>query len=671
MSTRLPVRTVRPEPVEGLSFFSLRRKKGQGFDRLSPNGWGLRGLVSLALLLAACSGGSGTAYERGMAALEAGDLRTARVEFMNAIQADPDNAAARIMQARVMIGLNDGAGAEAEIARARQSGAPVDRTRHLMAHARLLQGDAQGALAEAEAAPVEHEAYAARIRGQAWLRIGDQANAAAAFERALALAPEDGGTWVEVGRFRRASGDIGGAIVAADRAVAAARQSVDALLLRAELTRGQYGLAAALPWFDRALEVDPAHVGARLERAITYGDMGRMREMLADAREVHRLTGGHPQAYYLQAVLAARARNFTLARSLYDRTRGAFDDMPAGMLLASAIDFETGNVERAAQRLETLVERQGGNRKARRLLAAARWRLGDAPGAMAALAPFVDLPDADSYSLSLMGRALARIGDAARASHYLARAANPSPPALAAIEHIDDAAFARLREEATQRANDGPFQVRFVSALLARGLGEEALNRARLLQRANPGAPEAHLLVGDALGVRGDFAGAAEQYRRAANIAFSEGVALRLIEALQRSGQAEAAGQVLALFLRQNPRNVPALNIHANRAMLAQDWASAIRAYESLRARLGDNDATVLNNLAWAYSETGALDRAVPLARRAHALDPDNPVMADTLGWILFKTGRRAEGLVLLEQAARGAPSDADIRRRLVQARAG
>ena len=27
----------RPEPVEGLSFFSA--KKGKGFDKLSPNGW--------------------------------------------------------------------------------------------------------------------------------------------------------------------------------------------------------------------------------------------------------------------------------------------------------------------------------------------------------------------------------------------------------------------------------------------------------------------------------------------------------------------------------------------------------------------------------------------------------------------------------------------------------
>ena len=99
--------------------------------------------------------------------------------------------------------------------------------------------------------------------------------------------------------------------------------------------------------------------------------------------------------------------------------------------------------------------------------------------------------------------------------------------------------------------------------------------------------------------------------------------------------------------------------------------ASASAVYEGLRARIGNNDATILNNLAWAYSESGDLERAVPLARRAWALDRDNPATADTLGWLLFKSGRRAEGLVLLEQAARGAPSDADIRRRLAQARAG
>ena len=122
-------------------------------------------------------------------------------------------------------------------------------------------------------------------------------------------------------------------------------------------------------------------------------------------------------------------------------------------------------------------------------------------------------------------------------------------------------------------------------------------------------------------------------------------MALRLIEALQRSGQAQAAENVVLLFVRQNPRNVAGQILYASLMMQSRDWQSAIRIYESLRGRLGDNEATILNNLAWAYSETGDYEAAIPLARRAWALDRDNPATADTLGWILFKSGDDVAGV--------------------------
>jgi cellulose synthase operon protein C len=626
-------------------------------------------LLALALL-AACSG-RGTAYERGLAAFNEGDVRTARVEFLNALQADPEDKAARVMQARVDLALGDGVAAESEIQRARQSGVPVAQTAHLLAHAKLLQGDARAALAEAAGAAGEHEAYAARIVGRASMILGENGNALAAFNRALALAPEDSSVWTDVARFRRANGDIAGALEAADRAVAARPRNAEALVLRGILTRGQYGLAAALPWFDRALAVDGGNVEALIERAKTYGEVGRAADMLADAREAHRLTGGHPTAYYLEAVLAARARNFALARALWERTDGAFDDAPAGRLLLSAIDFETGNEEQAARRLAGLVADQPTNRRARRLLAAAQWRMGDAAATATTLRPIADMPDADAYSLALIGRALIRLGDPAGASMYLARAARPQPAALTALDPLSEGDFAAVRRAAEAAPGNGPAQVRLISALLARGQRDEALARARRLQADSAGAPEVHILVGDALGVRGDYAGAAEQYRRAANLNFSEAVAMRLIDSLQRSGQAEAAGNVLNLFVQQNPRSVPGLILIGGRAMEQRNWLFAIAIYEGLRARIGNNDATILNNLAWAYSESGEPERALPLARRAWALDRDNPATSDTLGWLLFKSGRRAEGLFLLQQAARGAPSDSDIRRRLAYASGG
>ncbi|HEX6377201.1 MAG TPA: tetratricopeptide repeat protein [Allosphingosinicella sp.] len=635
-------------------------------------------LIALSLLGAAgCSNLPGSqspeeSYRRGLQALAQGQPRTARIELLNAIKAKPDNKAYRLAQARTYLLLGDGGAAEAELKRANALGLAESDTGHLMAHAALLQGQAERAVAEAAKAGAAHAAYADRMLGRAYQILGRMEDAAEAFDRALAATPEDGALWADIGDFRRATGELRGAIAAADRAVALAPRQVEALILRGELTRGQYGLQAAMPWFDRALEIDPSNLRALIERAATLGDLGRTREMLADTRRILGVSPHNASAYYLQAMLAARGRDYALARSLYRRTGGAFDNRPAAMLLAGTIELGAGNAFLAAKWLQRLLDVQPGNLKARRLLGAAQWRSGDAAAAIRTLRPLADRSDADAYTLAVIGKAYARVGDEAAATRYLARAAAPnSAPMPALYDPLGDGEIEALRREAN-RDPGAPAQVLLIRALLARGFGPEALQRARRLQAASPGAPDAHVLVGDALAVQGDYAGAAAAYRRAANLAFSEPVALRLIEALRNSGDEAGATRVLALFLQQNPQNVSAQTLAANAYLQARRWPQAIALYEGVRKRIGDGDATLLNNLAWAYAETGDYERAIPLARRSWALEPNNPAAADTLGWLLFRSGEdRVQGLALLEQAVRGAPTDAEIRAHLQAARGG
>lgn len=633
-----------------------------------------------ALLLlgaAACSnagpGSADQAYRRGLQALAQGQPRTARIEFLNAIKAQPDNKMLRLAQARTYLLLGDGASAEAELKRAKALGVAESETGHLLAHALLLQGQAESAVAEARKAGPAHAAYADRMLGRAYQLTNKLDEAAAAFDRALAAAPNDGALWTDIADFRRATGETAGAIEAADRAVALEPRNVEALRLRGELTRSQYGLAAAMPWFDRALQIDPVNIAVLIERAATLGDLGRTREMLADTRRILSVSSNNPSAYYLQAMLAARGRDYSLARSLYRRTGGAFDNRPAAMLLAGTIELGTGNASLALGPLKRLLKLQPGNVKARRLLGSAQWQSGDARAAIGTLRPLADRADADAYTLSLIGKAYARLGDEASAARYLGRAAAPRPSATAPLDDpLGDGQLAAIRRDAAAWPNVAAPQVVLIRALLGRGLGPEALERARQLQAAAPGAPDAHVLVGDALAIQGDYAAAAGAYRRAANLAFNEPVALRLIEALRNSGDDEGAVKVLTLFLQQNPQNVSAQTVAANAYMQAKRWPEAIANYEAVRKRLGNNDSTLLNNLAWAYAETGDYDRAIPLAQRAVALEPRNPVTADTLGWLLFRSGKdRVRGLALLEQAARGAPTDEDIRAHLKDARDG
>jgi tetratricopeptide (TPR) repeat protein len=635
-------------------------------------GWRLLAPV-LLLAVAGCANAPGQSaqdsYHRGLEALRQGQPRTARIELLNAIAAAPNDGIIRIAAAETDLKLGDGVAAEAELRRARALGIGADVTRHLMAHAFLLQHRPDQAIAEAAQAPAAYAGYAGRISGLAAMDLGDIPQATAAFNAALWAAPKDSGIWTAIARFRRVTGELAGAIEAADKAVALDPTNAEALELRGELTRGQYGLAAALPWFDRALQIDPKYLPAMVERAATLGDLGRASDMLAAARAILAVDPKNPDAWLLQATLAARAGKYDLARSLYRRTDGALDDQPATLLLAAAVDLQTGNAEQGLQRLQRLLLLQPDNAKARRLLASGQWRLGDAAGIAATLRPLADRADSDLYVLILMGEALTKQGDRARASAYFARADQPRSGAAVLSGPVPDDQLAALRAAAAASPKDAGAQIQLIRALLSRGIGDDALGRARALEANNPGAPDAHILVGDALGFQGDWRAAAEAYRRAADIAFTEPTALRLVEALRNAGDGAGAARVLALFLRQNPDSVPVLTLAGNDWLAAGDWAQAIAAYERVRARIGNRDAVLLNNLAWAYAQSGDDDKALPLAARAWSLDRRNPATADTLGWLLYKSGRdRLRGLTLLEQAARSAPGNAEIGRHLTAA---
>jgi tetratricopeptide (TPR) repeat protein len=483
-----------------------------------------------------------SSYDAALTHLAKGDPRSARVELLNAIKANPADGRAHLLQGRVYLELGDG-GAEAEIRRARETGVASISTHHLLAHALLLQNQPERAIEEAARSPQRFSPSALRIRGRAYAVLGQPVEAAAAFKRALTLAPLDPDLWSDFGRLLRATGDMAGAKTAADRAVALAPRDVDGLILQGDLARATGDLPKAFFWYDRALRIDRDNVPALLGRAGGLAEARRMRAMLAVTRQVLTLDESNPFALHLQARLAATAGKYGLARSLLQRTGSALDRYPAALLLAGSIQYRLGNNEHAIERLGRLVALQPSNLKARRVLGAAQWRAGDAYAAITSLKPVVTRPDADQSALTLMARALERSGDKAAAKTFRDRASQPNPQ--------------------------------------------------------------------------------------------------RLIE------------QVVA----------------ADRAMAKGQWRAAVQLYEGLREMTGDKDAAILNNLAWAYANTGQLGRALPFAASAFKLAPGNPAMIDSYGWFLHASGTdRVRGLQLLQTASAKMPLNPTIRWHLAQA---
>src|SRR3546814_3640052 len=111
----------------------------------------------------------------------------------------------------------------------------------------------------------------------------------------------------------------------------------------------------------------PIYTGALIDQAATLGDLGRYRDMLVALRKAAAIVPGDPRLYYLQAVLAARAGQFTLARSLLHRTRGQMDGEPGFMLLSAVVELELGGQALSASWSARLLGAQPHNFTARPL----------------------------------------------------------------------------------------------------------------------------------------------------------------------------------------------------------------------------------------------------------------------------------------------------------------
>ncbi len=370
-----------------------------------------------------------SAFQKAQGHFNKGDYRAARIELLKAIKANPGNGLARLLQARTALELGNGVVAQTELEKAIEAGVPREKTKHLMAHATLLQAQYTRAFEEANAPdiPPQFGAYAARIRGRAMIGLKRADAAREHFVKAEQLAPRDPDTLVDLARYYIFITEVPKANELVDRAIALRPTFAKALLLKGNLERQGKGLEAALPYFNRALESDPNNVEALLERAATYGDLNRDKEARADLKRVTGLVPEHALALYLEAVMETRAGRYEQAQALMTRTKGQLNEYPPAMLLQGMIAFQRNNMAQANEYLAKVVGAMPQSVTARKLYAAAQLRKGDAQGTINTLKPLVNTKAMDARTLAMLGSAYARMNDFTTAQQYFEQAVTAAP----------------------------------------------------------------------------------------------------------------------------------------------------------------------------------------------------------------------------------------------------
>lgn len=582
----------------------------------------------------------------------------------------PDAAQGDLERARAALARGDGIAAEADLRRAAAAGAERRDLAADMGEALIQQGERRKArewLQGGEFAKGQ-EARGWRLLALLERLDGNLPAAGQALDRALATGAKDPLLWVEIGRLRYQGGEHLLAAEAADRALAESPDDPRALEFKAQLLRDTRGDAAAIALLERALAAAPDDLLLLGGYAASLGEQGRAGEMLAVARKMLALDPDNAQAFFLQAVLAARAGKTDLARAMLNRVGRKLDGVPAALLLHGVLELEAGNANVAAQYLLRLADRQGANQRAQMLLARALYQSGDYQQLFARFGPVAARGDAPPYLLGLLGRAREEQGDRAGAADLLNRAANAPPPqVLPQFEATPPGVLAPRFAEAPGAPG---VAVPYVRSLLAAGnLPGAGAAAARFLER-RPGSVEALGVLGDVEVLGGQGGAALRHYEAAAGIRFPDRLALRYAIALEGAGRAGQVPGVVGQYLAMVPGSRLMARISANLALSAKDWPRARLLLESLRLRGGGRDARLLADLSLAQLRSGDTQAALASAEQAWRLAPASPFAVQARALALAHAGRDPDlARQLIEQARRTGgdnPLLAEARKKLV-----
>ena len=129
-----------------------------------------------------------------------------------------------------------------------------------------------------------------------------------------------------------------------------------------------------------------------------------------------------------------------------------------------------------------------------------------------------------------------------------------------------------------------------------------------------------------------------------------------LVEAdiLREAGQADAAVDLIGQALLESPNSISLLYARAINAVENDDLALAEQDLRRIIQIDGAN-AMALNALGYTLTDrTSRHSEAYRLIRRALDLQPDEPAILDSMGWVYFRLGRPEMALGYLERALAG-----------------
>jgi tetratricopeptide (TPR) repeat protein len=398
----------------------------------------------------------------------------------------------------------------------------------------------------------------------------------------------------------------------------------------------KYDESAAL--LAKALARDPLLPDALLLSARLRLAKGENDKAVAELERMKTIYPNSPQVVF-QLGLAYLASGDTekTAKSLSQAVAMApgFTDAVVGL---AGLNIRKGDFSAAIAALKPVVQQRPGLSQAWLLLADAYRGQGNLDDAIAVYRRLSELFPKNAQSPFLMGLILVQQKKPDEARLMFSKTLELAPDYLPALEQLVDldlagkqfpVALQRVQDAVTKSPKAPGPQMLLAKIFLAQndtGKAEAALQKAIELQ---PDLPTAYFL---------------------------------LARLYVSTNQHQKALANLNQVLEKNPKNVGAQVLVGVIQDQQKDYVAARAAYEKILA-IDPKSTIALNNLAYLYSERfDQLDKAYEMAQKARLLRPEDPQLADTLGWIMYKKRQYPQALSLLQESAGKLPTEPEVR---------
>ena len=272
------------------------------------------------------------------------------------------------------------------------------------------------------------------------------------------------------------------------------------------------------------------------------------------------------------------------------------------------------------------------------------------------------------YLLANAYRSSGDLEDALRTYRALARAFPKNPQASLSMGMIlreqNKPAEARAAFQQALAISTNLFAAfnQLVEMDVVEGNVTNALQQVQTAVERNPKAPELRYLEARIHTVKGDTAQAEVALRKSLELAPDYREArLALAQIFITTQKPDWALEELGKVVAKNPRDVEALLMMGVLYEAQGKYPKAAEKYEALLA-VNPQTSAALNNLAYVYAvHLKQPDKGYVFAQKGRQLMPDDPSVADTLGWVTYLRGDYAAALPLLQESAARMPGEAEV----------